>query len=160
MASSDLQQTEAASTPSYDNDAILDEIRADISRRGLDGSLPSFDSIPNEGDRWRLYGADHYDRAKYQRYAMEAEERYMVFPDRTFKPGIKSFFKRAIRKTLRFYVQAAVDDQNAFNSSMVNAMNQLAACVDEQQDLLTQQQKLINQLVEERSASNGDAAGV
>lgn len=150
-----MEQDPAKPLSKVDVQEIMGEIKADIDAKGLDGGLVSFEDIPNEGDRWCVYPADNFDEKLATRYVTSLNLGSMVALDRPLDPDKKKFFKRVMRKMTRFYVQPAVDDQNAVNVTITNALYQLLACVEEQNKEIAELKKAVYELERNQAENAG-----
>ena len=91
---------------------IMDEIRADIKRRKLDGTLVPFRDVSQNNVIVNLdVDSDMYDEAKLDKNLDYINKDYMVILDRPFAQGSPKpvdFFFFFVRKVVRFYVNPVV----------------------------------------------------
>lgn len=132
--------------PEIDVEEIMNEIRADIRARRLDGTLVPFDDVPNPAGRMQVLPPGSFDEDRLTSFVNVLNGNYITPLDRPLGMGKKTFFKRVMRKLIRFYLKPVVDDQNAFNATTVNAINQLYTFAEEQQQLIDKQQAEISAL--------------
>lgn len=136
---------------------IMDEIRADIKKRQLDGTLIPFQDVPMGNVMVNLdVDSDVFDEAKLHKYLDIVNKDYMVILDRplapdTSKPG--KFVKRVVRRLTRFYINPVVRDQNSLNASMANVLHQMSNYISQQQAEIRELKKEVKAIKAERAGS-------
>lgn len=109
-------------------DEIMAQIRAEIKEKGLDPSMLSFDDVPFDKE---TSAADvDYTPALLQQSAdyLGARSQLEPYKQLTGNP-IAVFFKKIIRKLVKFYIMPLVTEQNAVNYHTANAVRQLNSYV-------------------------------
>ena len=119
---------------------VLDEVRAELKKRQLDGTLPSFqDALQGnqESEMVRLDAdGDTYEEEKLHRNLAVLKKNYMVILDRPLAPGLSKknrFIRKAVRRLTRFYIGPVVRDQNSLNAATANTLHQMSRCIARQQ---------------------------
>ena len=134
---------------------IMEEIRADIQKRKLDGTLVPFEEVPQSDVLVNLdVDSDDYDEAKIKKYLDLLNKGYMVILDRPFSQGSSKagvFVKKAVRRLTRFYINPVVRDQNSFNAAATNALHQMNNRLHQQQKEIHELRKEVNALKKRRS---------
>ena len=98
---------------------IMAEIKRDIKEKGLSGDMLSFEDVPYR--KTPQAGGSVSEALEY------LNSNYAVQPYKELKGNpVKTLFKKIIRKMMKFYIEPAVEDQNAVNSSIVTVLNGLA----------------------------------
>lgn len=110
---------------------IMEEIREDIEKRGLRDEVLSFEEIPMPQQVAAVDGGlGPFDRDDFMDSNMYMNRCYRI---QTWHP-IRSarilgflivFFKKIIRKMIRFFIDPIVNDQNDFNANTTRSMNQV-----------------------------------
>ena len=140
------------------SDQILNEVRAEIKKRQLDGTLPSFQDVV-QGDRDNvmvLLDADgeDYDEAKLRRNLSVLKRNYMVVLDRPLAAGLskqKRFVRKAVRRLTRFYINPVERDQNSLNAATVNVLHQMNRHLAKQQAKILELEKEVAALKKQES---------
>ena len=96
---------------------IMSEIRADIKEKGLTGDMLSFADIPCEANPRNR--AMKFDSAKLSRNVA------YISDNKITGTPISRFFKKAIRKLIRFYTDPIAADQTALNANTAQAKQEL-----------------------------------
>lgn len=110
-------------------DGILEEIRSDISKRGLRGELPPFSDFSTFSME-PLSLSRRLDLKELNRDVLEMSRICEIDLDapltakRRFLAPLEFFFKSILRKLLRFVLWPIVTEQNFFNKLTVYSMNQ------------------------------------
>lgn len=117
---------------------VLDQIRADISQKGYIREMLSFEDIRPKSDIHPA--ADQpYDTLQMLLDNREMNETYHTQLERQLLSSggmagkAKLFFKRVIRKCVRFYISPYTTDQEAFNAASTRFSNQVASYLMEQE---------------------------
>ena len=141
------------------NEQILNEVRRDIKKRQLDGSLPSFQDVlqgNQESEMVRLdVDGDTYEEEKLRRNLTVLKKNYMVVLDRPLVPGLSKknrFIRKAVRRLTRFYIGPVVRDQNSLNAATANTLHQMSRCIAKQQAQIRELKKEVESL--QRSAKH------
>ena len=107
-------------------DEIMAQIRAEIKEKGLDSSMLSFDEVPFDKEA-KAEDVD-YTPALLQQSAdyLGARSQLEPYKQLTGNPVVV-FFKKVIRKLVKFYIMPLVTEQNAVNYHTANAVRQLSS---------------------------------
>lgn len=101
-------------------EAIMAQIRQDIKDKGLTSDMLSFEDVPyhkvTDVSGASLEAADEAMRYLNAHYYIQPYKNLGGNP-------IKVFFKKVIRKLVKFYVEPAVFEQNDVNANTVKALN-------------------------------------
>ncbi|WP_019679993.1 hypothetical protein [Ruminococcus flavefaciens] len=97
---------------------IMTEIRQSIKDQGLTADMLSFEDVPF---RKTAQGGSLSEALDYitSHYYIQPYKELMGNP-------LKVFFKKVIRKMVKFYVEPVVMEQNDFNANAVTVMKSLA----------------------------------
>ena len=140
------------------SEQVLNEVRTDIKKRKLDGTLPSFQVVvqENQGDTMVLLDADgeEYDETKLCKNLSVLKRNYMVVLDRPLAPGLskqKRFVRKVVRKLTRFYINPVVRDQNSLNAATVNVLHQMNRHITKQQAKIRELEKEVEALKKQES---------
>lgn len=140
------------------SEQVLNEVRSDIKKRKLDGTLPSFQDVvqENQGDTMVLLDADgdEYDEAKLRKNLSVLKRNYMVVLDRPLAAGLskqKRFVRKVVRKLTRFYINPVVRDQNSLNAATVNVLHQMNRRIAKQQARISELEKEVSELKKQGS---------
>ncbi|MBR4445017.1 MAG: hypothetical protein IKS37_03905 [Solobacterium sp.] len=116
---------------------IMEEIRADIDARGLRDEVLSFEEIPMPQQATVVdSGTGPFNNDEFMDSNMYMNRCFQV---QTWQP-IKSnrplgfliiFFKKIIRKLIRFFIDPIVNEQNDFNANTTRSMNQVRNYIHE-----------------------------
>lgn len=106
---------------------IMNQIREEIKEKGYTNDMLSFhDTLVAEDGT-----ASGFDKVQLNQEILTANQ---IWNNPAYRPlgcgGIKAFFKKAIRKCTKFYVEPIVNDQNTFNAVIVRSLNQISAYMD------------------------------
>ena len=146
-----MAQQQAANTVNIEE--IMEEIRADIKKRQLDGTLVPFQDVPQGNVMVNLdVDSDTFDEAKLHKYLDIVNRDYMVILDRPLAVGTSKagrFVKRAVRRLVRFYINPVVRDQNSVNAAMANSMHQMSNYISHQQAEIRALKREVNALKKE-----------
>ena len=97
---------------------IMADIRREIKEKGLTSDMLSFDDIPYKKT---AQGGSPAEAIDY------VTSHYYVQPYQEFKGNpVKVFFKKALRKIMRFYVDPIVMEQNDFNANTAIAVKAIS----------------------------------
>ena len=113
-----------------DNSINIEQIMADIKRqikeKGLTTDMLSFEDVPY---RKTAQGCSPEEALDY------VTAHYYVQPFKEFTGNpVKVFFKRAVRKMLRFYVEPIVMEQNDLNANIATAVKAISE--DKSRDMI------------------------
>ena len=143
---------------SVKSEQVLNEVRMEIKKRRLDGTLPSFQDMVREdqGNTMVLLDADgeDYDEVKLRKNMSVLKRNYMVILDRPLAAGLskrKRFIRKAVRKLTRFYINPVVRDQNSVNAAMVNVIHQMNRHIAKQQAKILELEKEVAALKKQES---------
>ncbi|MBQ7027383.1 MAG: hypothetical protein IJN14_03175 [Ruminococcus sp.] len=101
-------------------EAIMAQIRQEIKDKGLTSDMLSFEDVPYEKAA-DVSGATLGEAEEAMRWL---NAHYYVQPYKNLAGNpIKVFFKKVIRKLVKFYVEPAVFEQNDVNANTVKALN-------------------------------------
>lgn len=98
---------------------IMEQIRADIRKKGIAEDEPDFESvvfIKDSGDT--IYSEDVYKEAINRVNVSTYVESYREL----FGGALEQFVKKVIRKMTAFYVEAIVDSQNVYNRNVYDVL--------------------------------------
>ena len=122
-------------TNSIDVSQIMADIRREIEEKGLRNDLPDFEevAVPNENDA----DSGVFSLERFTLHVDGMNSTYLV-------PGyhpiggnpIKVFFKKVLRKLMKFYVQPIAEEVTDFNTCSVRAMNQARNFILEQKSYI------------------------
>lgn len=97
---------------------IMAEIKRSIKEQGLTADMLSFEDVPY---RKTAQGGTAREALDYITF------HYYIQPYKELKGNpVKVFFKKVIRKLVKFYVEPAVMEQNDFNANAVTVMKSLS----------------------------------
>ena len=135
------------------SEQVLNEVRAALKKRKLDGTLPSFQKVlqGDRGDTMVLLDADgeEYDEAKLRKNLTVLKKNYMVVLDRTLAARLsnrKRFIRKAVRKLTRFYINPVVRDQNSLNAATANVLHQMNRHIAKQEAKIRRLEKEVESL--------------
>ena len=99
---------------------IMDDIRAEIKEKGYTADMLSFKEVTGK----TTFNGEGLDECELIDNLDTANSLCLVPFDRPL-PGnpIVVFFKKVIRKLIRFYIRPTVEQQNEFNAQIVRAVN-------------------------------------
>ena len=119
-------------TMSLNIEDIMSEIRADIREKGLTGDMLSFADIPCDANPRNR--AEQFDPDQLQQNVSYVSDHFKLTPDKPLSGnGIARFFKKAVRKMIRFYAEPIADDQSALNANTAQAIQQLELYIQDAQ---------------------------
>ena len=114
---------------------IMKEIRSDIAAKGYTRDALSFDDVVLDDDCMKY---DHFDKIEFSQELYVLNHNWDVKAYRQFENNggiagkFKNFFKKSIRKMVKFYVEPIVTDQNRYNASTIRSLNLLECYINEQ----------------------------
>ena len=114
---------------------IMNEIRADIAAKGYSRNTLSFDDIMLDDDCMKC---NQFDKMEFSQELYVLNHNWEIMAYRQFGDNggiwgrLRTFFKKVIRKTVKFYVEPIVEDQNRYNASTTRSMNLLECYINEQ----------------------------
>lgn len=111
---------------------IMEEIRADIEKRGLSEEDLNFQDVMVQSTVFQI--TRFQDELKMANIYSNINLHNDVGGS-----GIKRFIKRVIRKCVRFYIQPMLEQQNEFNAHCVRTLNEMnlyvSACEENRREL-------------------------
>ena len=93
---------------------IMAEIKQKIKEQGLTADMLSFEDVPYKKNAQSGSASEALDYISTHYYIQPYKELQ--------GNGIKVFFKKVLRKLMKFYVEPVVFEQNDFNANAVTAM--------------------------------------
>lgn len=112
-------------------EAIMAQIRQEIKDKGLTSDMLSFEDVPYE-KAVNVSGATLGEAEEAMRWL---NAHYYVQPYKNLSGNpVKVFFKKVIRKLVKFYVEPAVFEQNDVNANTVKALNCLVGAASASAD--------------------------
>jgi len=121
-----------------DVEEIMKEIRLEIQEKGLNESMLSFQDVDGGEILKGLRNGEKYDPGEFERLVQQVNLRSNVpWYHRVEGNALANFIKKVIRKLIRFMIIPVVEEQNAFNGSAAQCLNQLLAYVKEQDQKIT-----------------------
>ncbi len=129
-----------------DVEKIMEEIRADIQKRGYMAENVDFENIA--GNAKAILGIKTDFSAQQLENAINsaAGNHYIEYYRMIPKGGFKSFIQRSIRKMVKFMMIPMVDQQNQFNYQTVMSLKQTEAFIKDCNMQLEQKDKIIEEL--------------
>lgn len=116
-----------------DTEVIMENIRAQLPEEGESWAAVRFEDIPvdasaaAEGD-----GGGRFDQEDFEKNVIRAAESWPVPYYRELPDGkVKGFFKRVVRKLIRFCVEPIAQDVAAFQQAVSRALGALRRYVTE-----------------------------
>lgn len=117
---------------------IMDEIRADIKKRGLEDKDISFEDIVLLGGGT----GNPYDKRAYKDEIFNLSEEMEVLSYRELSGNpISRIIKKINRRLIAFYIEAIVDDQNKFNRDVHKLFNMNVSRFDEDDNKIASLEK-------------------
>ena len=104
--------------PSINIEEIMTEIKQKIKEQGLTADMLSFEDVPYKKNAQSGSLSEALDYISTHYYIQPYKELQ--------GSGIKVFFKKILRKMMKFYVEPAVFEQNDFNANAVTVMKALS----------------------------------
>jgi len=121
-----------------DVEEIMKGIRLEIQVKGLNESMLSFQDVDGGEILKGLQNGEKYDPGELERLVQQVNLRSNVpWYHRAEGNALANFIKKVIRKLIRFMIIPVVEEQNAFNGSAAQCLNQLLAYVKEQDQKIT-----------------------
>lgn len=113
-------------------EAIMAQIRQNIKEQGLTSDMLSFEDVPFRSAT-DVSGASLEAADEAMRYL---NAHYYIQPYKNLSGNpIKVFFKKVIRKLVKFYVEPVVFEQNDVNANTVKALNCLVNAAADSENL-------------------------
>jgi len=135
-----------------DVEKIMKEIRLEIQEKGLNESMLSFQDVDGGEMPNGFQTAEKYDPGELERLVQQANLRSNVpWYHRMEGNACANFIKKVIRKLIRFMIIPVVGEQNAFNESAAQCLNQLLANVKEQDQKIMALEKELQALREKEN---------
>lgn len=133
-----------------DVEKIMKDIREQIKERGYEKKELRFADIMAEPIEGIECLDEYFELDNFRNTVIKMDGKRNVQCWRPIMGNkVKIFFKKIIRKIVKFYVEPIVADQNEFNFYTVSAMSQLYAKMEEEQAVkLEQMQEQIEKLEE------------
>ncbi len=111
---------------------IMSEIRAEIREKGLTGDALSFADIPCDANPRNR--SEQFDPDLLQKDISYVSDNFHLFTENPISGGgIGRFFKKVMRKMMRFYIEPIADDQSALNANTAQALQQLELYIRDSQ---------------------------
>ena len=107
---------------------IMQEIRAQIKKEGLDTEIIPFEEVP-----FPINWNDKLDQFEEGIIKLRAESNVPYYYE--MPKGIKAFIKKVIRKAVHGVVAPILETQNRFNSSVVDSLEMIGQIERESRDL-------------------------
>ncbi|MDD6268606.1 MAG: hypothetical protein PUA84_00925 [Oscillospiraceae bacterium] len=115
---------------------IMSEIRADIEEKGLSGDMLSFADIPCDANP-RNY-AEQFDPDQLRKNVEYVSDCFVLNTENELTGGSASrFFKKVIRKLIRFYAEPVADEQSNINANTAEALQQVELYIRDSQEQST-----------------------
>lgn len=113
-------------------EAIMAQIRQNIKEQGLTSDMLSFEDVPFRSAT-DVSGASLEAADEAMRYL---NAHYYIQPYKNLSGNpIKVFFKKVIRKLVKFYIEPVVFEQNDVNANTVKALNCLVNAAADSENL-------------------------
>ena len=96
---------------------IMAEIKQKIKEQGLTADMLSFEDVPYKKNAQSGSASEALDYISTHYYIQPYKELH--------GNGIKVFFKKVLRKLMKFYVEPVVFEQNDFNANAVTVIKSL-----------------------------------
>lgn len=112
-----------------DIEDIMREVREEVEKRKWSGDIIPFEKIPvywEDGDSQGM--VFDFDELKQETFFLNNHYRVQAYRELKSRPvvgGIILFFKKILRKSMKFYIEPIVNDQNEINSAVMSCMNQI-----------------------------------
>lgn len=112
-----------------DVEDIMREVREEVEKRKLNGEIIPFEKIPvywEDGDCQGM--VFDFDELKQETAFLNNNYRIQAYRELKSRPvvgGIILFLKKILRKSMKFYIEPIVNDQNEINSAVMSCMNQI-----------------------------------
>ncbi|MBP3746590.1 MAG: hypothetical protein J6I47_03885 [Ruminococcus sp.] len=107
---------------------IMSQIKREIKEKNLTADMLSFEDVPYEKPTDMSSGSSLEDCDSALTYM---NTHYYIQPYKELQGNpLKVFFKKAIRKLTKFYVEPVVFEQNDFNANTTKALNSLRSAVN------------------------------
>ncbi len=131
-----------------DVEAIMADIRKTIEEKGETADILSFDELSADQEcAGEIAGNVSYNETEMHRLiGLANAEHCTPFYQMIPAGGLKSFFKRSIRKMIAFIILPLRDSQIRYNSYVVQSFFQMESYILERKDVLIQQEELIEHL--------------
>lgn len=128
---------------------IMNQIRREISEKGLDHELLRFEEVKNEDNSFlNISNAEPFDLMLFLGNANDMNCYYLFDVNREMDGGILSkLIKKTIRRIVRFYVQPLILDQMSFNTATVRTMNSVRNYILENETLKVKIQEMDERIV-------------
>lgn len=111
-------------------DEIVNQIRAEIKKKGLEPSMLSFEDVPF--DKEVSHTETHFELSSLVQSADYMNARNQIEPYKEISGNpISVFIKKVIRKLVKFYIMPIMTEQNALNYHCANAVNQISCYVQD-----------------------------
>ncbi len=135
----------------YNTGELIQLIREDIKSKGYSPDIPGFQDVSE------LYGLMHpynYDELVGIVYQMNLGYHVKLFRELPGGPVVV-FIKKIIRWFMVFLMAPVLDEQNTFNGNVTSSVEQLLGYIDEQNYLIKNMEKRIEQLEEKVTRLSG-----
>lgn len=113
-----------ASSPMAINiEDIMSEIRSDIQEKGLNSSMLSFADVPCDANG---KSNDAYDPDTLRSNVQYVSTQYQMQPYRPLAGNpVMVFFKKVLRRLMRFYIEPLAQEQTYFNANTAQALQEM-----------------------------------
>ena len=103
---------------------IMSEIRSDIQQKGLNSSMLSFSDVPCDANPENP--TESYDLDTLRSNVQYVSTQYQVQPYRPLTGNpVLVFFKKVLRRLMRFYVEPIAQEQTYFNANTAQALQEM-----------------------------------
>lgn len=131
---------------------IMEEIRAEIKKKGYVDDLPDF------SDTFCTIAPSHrgiFDKDEFQKSVQYLNENWNIQAYRQLVGNglagkIKVLIRKIIRKCIKFYIEPIVEEQDKFNAKVTTSFNILTLYVTQMQEENDKLKKQIEQLEKEK----------
>ncbi len=126
---------------------IMSDIRMDIQKRGIEEDDILFEDIISDMNPFENTGLDVCIEEVNNSWSVSA---YREIKSRGGILGkIIIFFKKAIRKIIKFYVEPIVEDQVVYNTNVVRVLNSVQENIYQNESIVLELKKEIRELKKE-----------
>ena len=103
---------------------IMSEIRSDIQEKGLNSSMLSFADVPCDANPENP--TDAYDPDTLRSNVQYVSTQYQMQPYRPLAGNpVMVFFKKVLRRLMRFYIEPLAQEQTYFNANTAQALQEM-----------------------------------
>jgi|GEM_PF-2008866 len=123
---------------------IMEEIRQEIRDKGISGDLLDF-SDPSLGG----FTVPLFNPQEMLMDLQAVHGNYYVDPVRPLGDGLKGKIKKALRKSVLFYIKPMVEDQNLYNINVLDTLKQMYAYVCAQETYKKRMDRMLERILKE-----------